>query len=1052
MKNNDHDNDAKLAQLDSLRRRVAELESRRAGRQTGEDGLYRGDENYRTLVQNLDVGIYRNTGGPKGCFLRANPAMPKMFGYESVEDFLQASVADLYANPEEREGFVEEVIREGVVRNRVLLLRRRDGSRFWGACTATAQYGADGSLTWIDGMIQDVTQSRETEEALRFSSEKLTKILRHMPVVVTVTTLADGRFIEVNRNFERATGYSSQEVLGKTAEAIGLWKDDTTRNEFLAQVARKGYAKKIAIKVNTKTGQPKTGLLSADPIMVDGQKCLLSVVTDITESTQAIEALRESEEKFAKAFRQSPFWVLITTLEQGRYVEMNEAFLHSMGYTREELLGKTTLETGLWVDPLVRQEVVQEIKRTGSVSQKEVEFRGKYGVVKTMLFSSEEIVLSGERCMVSVNVDITERKLAEKAVKQSEEEYRILVENQTDLLVKVDLEGRFLFVSPSYCRLFGKSEAELLGKKFMPLVHVEDREATAKAMEDLYKPPHTAHLEQRAYTRDGWRWLSWMDTAVLDDRGEVTAIIGVGRDVTERRKALRALRESEEKYRTLTQNMQDVVFLVQDGIIQHINDRVVELAGYTAQELIGSNFLDFVAPEYRELMAEMQLRRLAGEKVPNQQEIAVLAKNGSQVQVNSYISSVNYEGGPAAMGTLKDITEIRRAEEEKAKLQAQLQHSQKMEAIGTLASGIAHDFNNILQGIRGYAQLLKLHAGQPGQVVKHSSDIDYAVARATDLIQRMLAFGRKLEPELVPMDLNLGVNEAVIILERTIPKMITIESELAPDLLPINGDANQLELIILNLANNAADAMPQGGRLIIRTENISLDEAYCKQHLDAVPGEYVCLSITDTGHGMDAAVLSRIFDPFYTTKEVGQGTGLGLSIVYGIVSGHGGHLTCYSEPEAGTTFRIYLPVAAGTPLRRERKGEGLEDILGGSETIMVVDDEKVILEVVQETLSHFGYTVITAGSGEEALVLHDEKGAEIDLVIMDIGMPGMGGIRCLQELKARQPDLKVLVASGYSQDGRLKDIKDQGAAGFVAKPYRSQELMAAVRQILDAGG
>jgi two-component system cell cycle sensor histidine kinase/response regulator CckA len=1051
MNDNDDNRESLLARLDSMRRRVAELEARRSGRQTGDDGLYQGDDNYRTLVNNLDVGIYRNTGGPKGRFLRANPAMPKMFGYESVEEFLETSVAGLYVNPEERESFVEEVIREGVVRNKELLLRRKDGSQFWGSLTSTAQYGVNGSLTWIDGMIQDISDRRHAVETLQQKSEIFKKAFKHVPVAVTITTFNEGRYLDINEAFERILGYSKEEVIGKTSQELGIWGELSVRNQVLEQISQNGLSERQVANFRTKDGQFKVGLFSGEKLHVDGRECLLSVVTDITDSTQTIEALRESEEKFAKAFRQSPFWLLITTLEEGRFVEMNEAFLQSTGYTREELLGRTTLETGLWVDPSVRQEVVHEINRSGSVSQKEVDFRGKDGRVKTMLLSSEEIMLGGERCMVSVNVDITERKAAERALKESEEKYRILVENQTDLLVKVDMEGRFQFVSPSYCRLFGKSEEDLLGEKFMPMVHVEDREATVKAMETLLEPPHTARVEQRAYTKDGWRWLSWADTAVLNDKGQVVEIIGVGRDVTERRKAIRDLQESEEKYRTLTQNMQDVVFLVQDGVIRHINDRVTELAGYAAEELIGSLFLEFIAPEYRESMAEMHLRRLAGEDVPNQYEVAIVAKNGNRVLVNSYVSVVNYEGGPAAMGTFKDITEIRRAEEEKAKLQAQLQHSQKMEAIGTLASGIAHDFNNILQGIRGYVQLLELHAGQTGLVVRHASDIDSAVGRATDLIQRMLAFGRKLEPELVPMDLNAGVNEALSILERTIPKMITIESELALDLLPINGDANQLEQVIMNLANNAADAMPLGGRLVIQTENVHLDEAYCKQHLGAEPGEFVCLAISDTGHGMDSAILARIFDPFYTTKEVGQGSGLGLSIVYGIIQGHGGHLTCYSEPESGTTFRIYIPVASAAPQAQERKEEDPGKSLGGSETILVVDDEEVILNVVQETLGYFGYTVLIAGSGEEALERHDEKGSEIDLVILDIGMPGMGGIRCLQKLKSRQPDIRVLVASGYSLNGRLKDIKDQGAAGFVAKPYRSQELMAAVREILDSG-
>lgn len=1049
MNKNDDNNSALLARLDSMRRRVAELEARRAGRQTGNDALYQGDDNYRTLVDNLDVGIYRNTGGPHGCFLRANPAMAKIHGFESFEEFLETPVADLYVNPDERESFVEEVIREGVVRNRELLLRRKDGSHFWGALTATAKYGADGSLIWIDGMIQDVSDKRKAEEELKQRSEKYTKAFRQTPVMVVISTLEDGRYLEVNEAFERIMGYRKEEAVGKTTFELGVWHDPSDRNRILEQIKKSGSSTRNTIKFRTKDGELRIGLFSAEKIQVDDQDCMISMVMDITESSQAMEALRESEEKFAKAFLGSPFWVLITTLTDARYIEMNEAFLRSTGYTREELQGKTTLETGLWADPSIRQKMVEEIESSGSFLEQEVEFRVKDGEIRTVLLSGEEIVLGGERCLVSVSVDITERKKAERALKESEENYRILVEYQSDLVVKVDLEGRFLFVSPSYCRLFGKTEEELLGKNFTPLVYEDAPGSTAREMEKLSKPPYTAQMEQRAYTKLGWRWLSWVDTAVLNENNEVVEIIGVGRDVTARRKAVRALQESEEQYRVLTQNMQDVVFLVQDGVIKHVNDRVEQLAGYKAGDLIGSDFLDVVAPEFREVLAEMHLRRLAGEDVPSEYEVIIIAKDGRRVLVNSYVSVVNYEGGMAAIGTFKDLTEIRRAEEERAKLQTQLQHSQKLEAIGTLASGIAHDFNNILQGVRGYLQLMELHANQPERIGVYTKDLDGAVTRATDLIQRMLAFGRKLEPKLTPVDLNQEVRQALGILEHTIPKMITIETDLASGLKLIQGDPNQLEQIIVNLANNAADAMPQGGRLLIQTENETLDQIYCQQHLDVEPGQYVCFSISDTGYGMEPNIISKIFDPFFTTKGVGEGSGLGLSIVYGIVQSHGGHLSCYSEKGLGTTIRIHLPVSTGRTAEPEQKEEGLVIGLGGSETILIVDDEPVILEVIQEALKYYGYEVLAAQSGEEALQIHAEQSAPIDLTILDIGMPGMGGIRCLRELKSRQPDAKVLVASGYSFNGRLKDIRSEGAAEFIAKPYRTQDLLAAVRKVLD---
>ncbi len=923
-----HDPDDKQgplrATLERLRRRVAELEARRAGRQAGADGLYQGDENYRTLVNNLSVGVYRNTGGPRGRFLRANPAIAQMFGYSSVEEFLELEVAELYVNPSERERFVENVVQKGVARNQELLLKRKDGSQFWGSCTAVAKYGEDGRLIWIDGVIEDITERRQAQEALRQAEYEKSIVLDSYAERVVLQDL-EHRVRWANRAAGDSVGLAPAELVGRRCHEV--WHDRPTP------------CQKCPLERAMATGQPQEAeIVSADgrhwlirgyPVVARDQQImgLVEVARDITEQYLAKEAIRKSEEKFAKAFRRSPVWVVISVLADGRYLEVNEAFLRGLGYTREEVIGRTSLELGLWVDLSARHRMVQEIEQNGSVSQMEIEFRRKDGRVVTVLLSGEEIDIEGERCMVSVSLDITERKRAEQA-----------------------------------------------------------------------------------------------------------------------------LRESEEKYRTLFHNIQDGVFVVQEDRLTLVNDSLLRMSGYTLEELLGRPFMEIIAPEHRQMVADRHRRRLAGEDVPHEYELSLLRKDGSRLEAKINVGLASYGGKKASMGTLKDMTETKRAELEKAKLQTQLQHAQKMEAIGTLASGIAHDFNNILQGIRGYVQLMELHADQPQRISHYAEAIDQAVGRATDLVQRMLAFGRKLDPELKPVNLNQAVEQAVHILKHTIPKMITIETDLAPDLALINGDPNQLEQILLNLATNAVDAMPGGGRLVIQTENVCLDEAYCQQHLGAALGDYVRLTVSDTGQGMDQETLANIFDPFFTTKEVGQGTGLGLSIVYGIVQSHGGHISCYSEPGAGTTFRIHLPVLNEGIAAEPRRQERLEQAPGGHETILVVDDEQVIREVAKETLGHFGYRVLTAASGEEALEVHAQHQAEIDLVILDIGMPGMGGIRCLRELKTRQPDLKIIVASGYSLNGQHKDISAEGAADFVAKPYRAYELLHKVRAVLDPQG
>ena len=372
-----------------------------------------------------------------------------------------------------------------------------------------------------------------------------------------------------------------------------------------------------------------------------------------------------------------------------------------------------------------------------------------------------------------------------------------------------------------------------------------------------------------------------------------------------------------------------------------------------------------------------------------------------------------------------------------------------MEAIGTLAGGIAHDFNNILAAITGFTELA-LEDYRQGRVREDRlRRILGSAERAKELVAQILTFSHRSEVALTTLDLNSEVTQAVTLLERTIPKMIGIELDLADNLKPIRGNQGQVEQILMNLGTNAKDAMPDGGRLIIQTENIFLDEKYSRQHPEVFPGEYVLLTVSDTGSGMDADTARQVFDPFFTTKEMGKGTGLGLSIVYGVVKSHNGYISCYSEPGVGTTFRIYLPVSDVDGAIEQEESREPVVILGGDETILLVDDEEALRDIGQEMLSDQGYRVITADSGETALQTFQGQNGPIDLVILDVNMPGMGGFQCLRELHQLNPGLPVIIASGYSPDERLRSMVSSGVDGYVAKPFRRLDLLKKVRDILD---
>ena len=327
-----------------------------------------------------------------------------------------------------------------------------------------------------------------------------------------------------------------------------------------------------------------------------------------------------------------------------------------------------------------------------------------------------------------------------------------------------------------------------------------------------------------------------------------------------------------------------------------------------------------------------------------------------------------------------------------------------------------------------------------------------SVERASDLVRRLLTFSSRVESRLAPLDLNREVEQAVTILERTLPKMIAVETRLDPALPVINADPTQMEQVLLNLASNAADAMDQGGRLLIQTQRVTLDEEYCRTNLEARPGDWVRLSVSDTGQGMDPVTLKTIFDPFFTTKDVGKGTGLGLSMVYGIVKSHRGFLSVYSQPGQGTTFRLYFPPTEAAVAPAQAEPAPAEPPAGRGETVLVVDDQEDVVDIAHSMLTNQGYRVLTASSGEEALAVYRDSDPRPDLVILDLGMPGMGGAWTLEELKAMDNPPKVIIASGYAGGDQVERVVRAGSDGFVAKPYRLAEMLQKVREVLEGGG
>ena len=514
-------------------------------------------------------------------------------------------------------------------------------------------------------------------------------------------------------------------------------------------------------------------------------------------------------------------------------------------------------------------------------------------------------------------------------------------------------------------------------------------------------------------------------------------------DIVQRKMTEAALRESEERYRTVLEaNPDPVVVYDMDGKVIYLNPAFTRVFGWTLTERFGKK-MDVFVPKENWPETKMMIRKvLAGESSAGI-ETSRYTKKGNIAPVSiSGAAYVDRKGNP--IGIIVNLRDI----SERKKLEAQLFQSQKMEAIGTLAGGVAHDFNNLLQSVQGYAELLLLDKGHKNPDHGKLQNIRHAAKRGAELTRQLLTFGRKVESKRRPVDLNHEVGEVRKLLDRTIPKMIEIKLQLAEHLNIVNADPVQIEQILVNLALNARDAMSDGSKIIIETENTSIDEEFCKTHAGARPGEYALLSISDTGHGMDRDTLEHIFEPFYSTKEVGKGTGLGLAMVYGIVKSHEGYITCNSEPGVGTMFKIYLP-AIDQEVEIVDMKEIEAPIKGGNETILLVDDEEFIRELGMELLGGSGYNVFTAADGESALQLYRKEQNRIDLILLDLIMPGMGGKKCLEELLRVNPRARVLIASGYSADGPTKEALGVGARDYISKPYDAKQMLKVVREVLE---
>jgi two-component system cell cycle sensor histidine kinase/response regulator CckA len=754
-----------------------------------------------------------------------------------------------------------------------------------------------------------------------------------------------------------------------------------------------------------------------------------------------VKQLRDSEELYRSVVNMSPAAVTVTDLE-ANITHVSDATLKLHGYDRaDELIGKSSFQI---ISPEDRDRAKEDLKQTfdrGAVQN--IEYRmlkrdgGTFAAELNACVVSD---FSGKAyALMAVVRDVTEQRQMEEALRGSEEKFRELVENINDVIYRLAADGTILYVSPAIEAIIGYGPSELLGHRITDYIHPDDVAKAKAGMKNIFEG-NLGPTEVRNVTRTGEiKWVNVSSRPVYAD-GKIAGLQGVMTDITERKKA-----EQEAAFLgSVIEKLKDGCIVTDlDFKIVYVNDACVEMFGYSKNELLGES-PDMLNAERMAESVQKDIYETVSAGGVWESAIRNRKKNGD-IFVNEFRVSPLHDKD----GNVKYYIGIQRDVTEKKKLEQELNQAQKMEAVGTMAGGIAHDFNNLLTAIIGYSELL-LAECEPGSVMQNDiAEIDKTARRAAALTRRLLTFAKGQTKQVAPVDLNTVVSGLDKMLNRLIGENIELRSELAADLPRVSADAGQIEQVIVNLVLNSRDAMPKGGRLTVGTKYVTLDEKACRGRPGASPGNWVCLTVRDDGQGMDPKVVERVFEPFYTTKEVGRGTGLGLSVVFGIVKSHQGWIEIKSEPSKGTEVAVFLAGLSRTGGDEDLRPIEDLDLRGNGERVLLVEDQDEVRALAKRALEKQGYIVFAAVDCTEALEVYEKEGRRFDIVFSDVVLPDRSGVELAERIRSGDPEVAILLTSGYTDQRAHWGIIEKQGYGFLRKPYDLAELVRAMRKALD---
>lgn len=979
---------------------------------------------------------------------------PSFFHLGTEIDARGKELTSLYGySVKEFEVFIHKA-KKGEYEEREWTYVRKNGSHLKVSLVVTPVYDDNNTLLGYLGIARDITEQKAAEEKIRISEARLKSSIELTPNVAIQWFDEQGRVLFWNSASELLYGWKSSEAVGKTLDQLIYTTVET--NEFLEilkDIDRTGKTVgPFESSIRHRTGATIVVLATVFAIPSEDQKKIfVSMDVDITAAKQSQKNLAESNERFSSAFNNAPLLMTISTYDDGRFIEVNNQCYNYSGYHPEEIIGKTATDLK-WITTDERDKLIEMLEAKGSIVDLDLDLRKKDGSITHRLYNCETITINGKKCLMSISLNITDRRLAEKAIREKEEKYKRLFETAGDAIFIMN-EDEFIDCNQKTLELFQCTREQIIGHRpyeFSPPIQPDGQPSKDKA---LKKISETVHGESQRF-----EWMhSRLDGSTFNAEVTLTRInISPGlqiqaivRDISERKRSEGHIRHLAHAMRSIREC---ICIIGLDNSVLFVNNEFKKVYGFEEAEIIGKD-VSIIRSEKNSVKAVDVVRNSNYTEVWHGEHWHV-KKDGMEFPVYVSLSAVR---GPddtpeSLIGVFTDLTKTKQNEEEKKKLEDQLMHAQKMDSFGRLAGGIAHDFNNMLTPILGFGEILKKSFSDNDPRANKVHQIIHAAESSRNLVSKLLAFARKQNLDVKRIDLNGIVTDFQKILSRTLTENINIKTHLEKTPMIIHGDGGQIEQIILNLSVNAMHAMPEGGNLIIETKKISITDklVFGEEEKEMEYGDYVMLSVSDNGSGIPKEYLPKIYDPFFTTKEKGRGTGLGLSTVYGIVKQHHGFISVYSEVGIGTIFKIYFPFYTGAEEEQSKTKKANVTSPAKKRTILIVEDQEQILELIQEVLIDEGYTIFTATSVSDAMKVFRSHRDSIDRLITDIILPDGNGRQIFEAILAEKPEIKVMFMSSYTEDIITTNNYLPENSLFIPKPFTLSAFIDSV-QLLNEG-